>query len=173
MSRKEISGQGRAFHSFTARELRIRRNFVSISVLQRCPILDTEGRGRERCLRWTNTHVYRRCRNVQLFGRVLNARRHTSNANTRIAHYTPAAPIVLLPPVRSSSPLLPPHYNRLRPMIFAFLWITFTMVHELFLILHRHRPEKFISNNNLITKSMEVIFYWTNVEWFFFFFKPE
>lgn len=108
MSRKEISGQGRAFHSFTARELRIRRNFVSISVLQRCPILDTEGRGRERCLRWTNTHVYRRCRNVQLFGRVLNARRHTSNANTRIAHYTPAAPIVLLPPVRSSSPLLPP-----------------------------------------------------------------
>lgn len=45
---------------------------------------------------------------MQLFGRVLNARRHTSNANTRIAHYTPAAPIVLLPPVRSSSPLLPP-----------------------------------------------------------------
>lgn len=94
---------------------------------------------------------------------------HTSNANTRIAHYTPAAPIVLLPPVRSSSPLPSSHYNRLRPMIFAFLWITFTMVHELFLILHRHRPEKFISNNNLITKSMEIIFYWTNVEWFFFF----
>lgn len=61
-----------------------------------------------------------RCRNVPLFGRVLNVPPHTSNANTRIAHYTPSAPIVLLPPVRSSSPP-PPHYNRLRPMIFAFL----------------------------------------------------
>lgn len=67
--------RGCSFHSFTARELRIRRNFVSISVLQRCPILDKEGRERERYLRWTNTHVYRRCRNVQLFGRVLNVRR--------------------------------------------------------------------------------------------------
>lgn len=158
MSRKEIAGA--RFPQFHG--ARIRRNFVSISVLQRCPILDTgrrrgKGKGREGRDIWdgrihTCTIVVQ---NVQLFGRVLNVRRHTSNANTRIAHYTPAAPIVLLPPVRSSSLLPLPSITTVSdPMIFAFLWITFTMalrVHELFLILHgpdTAQKEKFISNNN-------------------------
>lgn len=154
MSRKEIAGA--RFPQFHG--ARIRRNFVSISVLQRCPILDTgkrRGKGRERYLRWTNTHVYHRCTKCaviwpcsQCAPAYLKCKYSDSPLYSRGSYCSiTACPFFLSPPLPSITTVSD-------PMIFAFLWITFTMalrVHELFLILHgpdTAQKEKFISNNN-------------------------
>lgn len=113
MSRKEIA-RFPQFHG-----ARIRRNFVSISVLQRCPILDTgkrRGKGRERYLRWTNTHVYHRCTKCaviwpcsQCAPAYLKCKYSDSPLYSRGSYCSiTACPFFLSPPP-------PLHYNRLRP----------------------------------------------------------
>lgn len=115
MSRKEIAGA--RFPQFHG--ARIRRNFVSISVLQRCPILDTgkrRGKGRERYLRWTNTHVYHRCTKCaviwpcsQCAPAYLKCKYSDSPLYSRGSYCSiTACPFFLSPPP-------PLHYNRLRP----------------------------------------------------------